>query len=127
MEFRFLTLEDILELHDMQLESYGGATGIREPGLLESALMTPQASFGGELVHNGIFELAAAYAFHLAENQPFVDGNKRTALAAALVFLDWHHIEINDPDEELYDAMIGLAKKSLNKSGLAKLFQKLSR
>jgi death on curing protein len=126
MEFRFLTLEDILELHDMQLESYGGATGIREQSLLESALMTPKASFGGELVHNGVFELAAAYAFHIAENQPFVDGNKRTALAAALVFLDWHHIEINDPNEELYDAMIGLAKKTLDKPGLAKLFEKLS-
>ena len=126
MEFRFLTLEDVLELHDMQLEAYGGATGIREQSLLESALMTPQASFGGEFVHNGVFELAAAYAFHIAENQPFVDGNKRTALASALVFLDWNHIEISDPNEELYDAMIGLAKKTLDKTGLAKLFQKLS-
>ena len=126
MEFRFLTLEDILDLHDMQLESYGGATGIREQSLLESALMTPQASFGGELVHNGVFELAAAYAFHIAENQPFVDGNKRTALASALVFLDWNYIEISDPNEELYGAMIGLAKKTLDKAGLAKLFQKLS-
>ncbi len=131
MEFRFLTLEDVLELHEMQLEAYGGAIGIREQSLLESALMTPQASFGGELVHNGVFELAAAYAFHIAENQPFVDGNKRTALAAALVFLDWNHIEISDPNEELYDAMIGLAKKTLakktlDKTGLAKLFQKLS-
>ncbi len=126
MEFRFLTLEDVLELHDMQLESYGGATGVREQSLLESAVMTPQASFGGELVHNGVFELAAAYAFHIAENQPFVDGNKRTALAAALVFLDWNHIEISDPNEELYDAMIGLAKKTLDKASLAKLFQKLS-
>ncbi len=126
MEFRFLTLEDVLELHDMQLESYGGATGIREQSLLESAVMTPQASFGGELVHNGVFELAAAYAFHIAENQLFVDGNKRTALAAALVFLDWNHIEISDPNEELYDATIGLAKKTLDKAGLAKLIQKLS-
>ncbi len=126
MEFRFLTLEDVLELHEMQLEAYGGATGIREQSLLESALMTPQASFGGELVHNGVFELAAAYAFHIAENQPFVDGNKRTALASALVFLDWNHIEISDSNEELYDAMIGLAKKTLDKASLAKLFQKLS-
>ncbi|MEK6628216.1 MAG: type II toxin-antitoxin system death-on-curing family toxin [Bdellovibrionota bacterium] len=126
MEFRFLALEDVLDLHEMQLESYGGATGIREQSLLESALMTPQASFGGELVHNGVFELAAAYAFHIAENQPFLDGNKRTALAAALVFLDWNHIEISDPNEELYDAMISLAKKTLDKAGLAKLFQKLS-
>ena len=99
MEFRFLSLDDVLELHEMQLESYGGATGIRDQGLLESAVMRPQASFGGEFVHNDIFEMAAAYAFHITENQPFVDGNKRTALASALVFLDWHDIEINDPQE----------------------------
>ncbi len=126
-EFRFLTLEDVLELHDMQLESYGGATGIRAPDLLESAIMTPQASFGGQYVHNGIFEMAAAYAFHIAENQPFIDGNKRTALASALVFLDWHQIEIYDSGDELYNAMIGLAQKNLDKAGLAKLFQKLAK
>ncbi len=127
MEFRFLSLDDVLELHEMQLESYGGATGIRDRGLLESAVMMPQASFGGEFVHKGVFEMAAAYAFHIAENQPFVDGNKRTALASALVFLDWHDIEINDPQEELYSAMIGLAQKTLDKAGLATLFQKLSK
>jgi len=127
MEFRFLSLDDVLELHEMQLESYGGATGIRDRGLLESAVMMPQASFGGEFMHKGLFEMAAAYAFHIAENQPFVDGNKRTALASALVFLDWHDIEINDPNEELYGAMIGLAQKTLDKVGLAALFQKLSK
>jgi death-on-curing protein len=127
MEFRFLTLEDVLELHEMQLENYGGATGIRDRGLLESAVMMPQASFGGDYVHAGVFEMAAAYAFHIAENQPFVDGNKRTALASALVFLDWQHIEINDPQEELYSAMIGFAQKTLDKAGLATLFQKLSK
>jgi death-on-curing protein len=123
-EFRFLTLEDVLELHEMQIERYGGAKGIREPGLLESAVMMPQASFGGQFVRNGIYEMAAAYAFHIAENQPFVDGNKRTALASALVFLDWHQIEIEDPGEEFYNAMIGLAQKNLDKNGLAKLFKK---
>jgi len=127
MEFRFLTLEDVLELHEMQLESYGGATGIRDRGLLESAVMMPQASFGGDYVHAGVFEMAAAYAFHISENQPFVDGNKRTALVSALVFLDWQQIEINDPQEELYGAMIGLAQKTLDKEGLAALFQKLSK
>lgn len=111
----------------MQLESYGGATGIRDRGLLESAVMMPQASFGGEFVHKGVFEMAAAYAFHIAENQPFIDGNKRTALASALVFLDWQDIEINDPQEELYSAMIGLAQKTLDKAGLAVLFQELSK
>jgi death on curing protein len=127
MEFRFLSLEDVLELHEMQLESYGGATGIRDSGLLESAVMIAQASFSGEYVHKTIFEMAAAYAFHIAENQPFVDGNKRTALASALVFLDWHNVEINDPQEELFHAMIGLAQKTLDKTGLAALLVKLSK
>ena len=57
-EFRFLSVEDVLELHTMQLESYEGATGIRAPDLLESALMTPQASFGGEYGHNDVYEKA---------------------------------------------------------------------
>ncbi len=126
-EFRFLSIEDILELHAMQLESYGGATGVRAPDLLESAVMTPRASFGGQYVHNGVYEMAAAYAFHIAENQPFVDGNKRTALASALVFLDWHNVEIEDSSDELYGAMIGLAQKKIDKSGLAKLFERLSK
>lgn len=126
-EIRFLNLEDVLALHEMQLERYGGAIGIRDQGLLESAIGTPQASFGGEFVHHGLYEMAAAYAFHIAENQPFVDGNKRTALAAALVFLDWHQMELDEPSEELYRAMIQLAEKKLDKVGLSKLFKRLSK
>ncbi len=61
MEFRFLSLDDVLELHEMQLESYGGATGIRDRGPLESAVMMPQASFGGESVHKGVFEMAVLF------------------------------------------------------------------
>jgi len=75
-EPEFLTLEDVLLIHDEQIEVYGGIQGIRDPGLLESAVMTAQASFGGEYLHQNIFEMAAAYAFHIAENQPFLDGNK---------------------------------------------------
>lgn len=81
-EIRFLSPEDVLSLHEMQIERYGGSAGIRDRGLLESAIGQPQASFGGEYVHHGFYEMAAAYAFHIAENQPFVDGNKRTALTA---------------------------------------------
>lgn len=127
IKYRFLSLDDVLELHEMQLAHYGGATGIRDSRLLESAVMMPQASFGGQFVHEGIYKMAAAYALHIAENQPFVDGNKRTALAAALVFLDWHQVEIEDPGEKLYDAMISLAEKNLDKAGLAKLFERLAR
>lgn len=125
-EIRFLSLEDVLALHEMQIERYGGTNGIRDRGLLESAVGMPQASFGGEFVHHGLYEMAAAYAFHIAENQPFLDGNKRTALAAALIFLDWHGIEVEEPGEELYQAMIQLAERKLDKAGLAKLFEHLS-
>ncbi len=125
-EFRFLSLDDVLTLHDMQIERYGGSSGIRDQGLLESAIGMPQASFGGVYMHPSLFEMAAAYTFHIAENQPFVDGNKRTALAAALVFLDWHDIEVEEPGDELYQAMIQLAEKKLDKAGLAELFKRLA-
>ena len=77
-EPQFLTLEDVLVIHEEQLNAFGGLDGIRDQGLLESAVMMPQASFGGEYLHSSIFEMASAYAFHIAENQPFLDGNKRT-------------------------------------------------
>ena len=80
IEPEFLTLEDVLQIHKDQIEAYGGIRGIRDQGLLESAVMMPQATFGGEYLHQNLFEMASAYAFHIAENQPFLDGNKRTAL-----------------------------------------------
>jgi death on curing protein len=75
-------------IHEGQLAKYGGAAGIRDLGLLESAVATPKATFGGAFVHEDLFAMAAAYAFHIGENQPFVDGNKRTGVLAAVVFLD---------------------------------------
>lgn len=125
-EPEFLTLEDVLLIHDEQIEVYGGIQGIRDAGLLESAVMTAQASFGGEYLHQSIFEMAAAYAFHIAENQPFLDGNKRTALVSALVFLDINGIEILDANMKLYDAMIAIAAKVMDKYDFAELLKNLS-
>ena len=88
MEPSFLTLADVIRIHVDQIERYGGLAGIRDLGLLQSALAMPGASYGGEWLHRDLFEMAAAYAFHLSQNHPFVDGNKRTALASALVFLE---------------------------------------
>jgi death-on-curing protein len=123
----FLSVDDVLEIHKKQLDAFGGIDGIRDIGLLESAVMTPQASFGGEYLHNGLFEMAASYAFHIAENQPFLDGNKRTALTAALVFLDINGIEIIDPNMRLYDAMISIANKEMDKNAMAELLAKLTK
>ena len=125
-EPKFLSLEDALYIHEAQLRAHGGATGIRDRGLLESALGMPQAGFGGEFVHTTLFEMAAAYAFHIAQNQPFVDGNKRTGLTAALVFLDINGYEVGDPKSDLYDAMIGIAERRHTKSDLAQLLKHLA-
>ena len=122
----FLTLEDVLLIHEQQLQRYGGSSGIRDQGLLESAIAQPSAGFGGAYLHGNLFEMAAAYAFHFAENQPFIDGNKRTALASALLFLDFNEIEIDDPTGRLYQAMINVSARKLDKPGLAKVFQSLA-
>jgi death on curing protein len=81
-------MDDLLELHVLHLPRFGGAKGIRDRGLLESAIAQPQAGINGQFLHSDLFLMAAAYAFHIAENQPFVDGSKRTGLLATLVFLD---------------------------------------
>jgi death-on-curing protein len=86
--FKHLTVEAVLRIHNKVLEAHGGLPGIRDSALLESAVAAPQASFGGQpLITDGI-EVAAAYLFYLCRNHAFVDGNKRTALAACLVFLE---------------------------------------
>jgi len=126
IEPEFLTLDDVLLIQDEQLGAYGGIHGIRDQGLLESAVMMPQASFGGEYLHKNLFEMAAAYAFHIAENQPFLDGNKRTALVSALVFLDINGFVILDEDMKLYDAMIAIANKLMDKFDLAELLKNLA-
>lgn len=121
----FLNIDEVLEIHRRQLASYGGSEGIRDLALLESAVAMPQASFGGDFVHVGLFAMAAAYAFHIAENQPFVDGNKRTGLVAALVFLDLNDIVVIDPEAKLYDALIAVAEHRMNKQQLAALLADL--
>ena len=122
----FLTVDDVEDIHAESLARFGGSDGIRDRGLLESAVAMAQSGFGGEYLHPTVFDMAAAYAFHLAQNQPFVDGNKRSALGAALVFLKLNDIEIVDPEERLYDAMIAMATHALDKEGMAALLRELA-
>lgn len=95
---KHLTVEAVKAIHREVLAAHGGATGIRDETLLESAVAAPQASMMGQPLISDPFEIAAAYLFYICRNHPFLDGNKRTALAACLVFL-----EDNDllPDKEL--------------------------
>ncbi len=125
-EVQFLTLAEVVEVHRDQMARYRGQTGVRDLGLLVSALAVPQATFDGVYLHSDLFEMAAAYAFHLCRNHPFVDGNKRTALASALVFLEMNRISVDDPHGALYDAMVNMAAGTVGKEDLAQLFRRLS-
>ena len=119
----FISREVVLDIHRASLERHGGMDGLRESGLLDSALMQPEATYyygPGDLA-----AIAAAYAFHIAQNQPFLDGNKRTAMGSALLFLKANGVDVDKYDDtELYDAMIAIAEKRLNKAGLAEIFRR---
>lgn len=124
--FRFLELSEVEALHVASLKAYGGSAGTRDPGMVESALAS---AINTALYANGdLFDVAASYAFHLAEAQAFIDGNKRTAIASALTFLALNHpmrrpvlADLN----ALYDAMIAIARRELDKAGLAALFRQM--
>ena len=124
---QFLRLADVVLVHADQIERYGGAAGIRDLGLLQSAIAMPRASFAGEWLHRDLYEMAAAYGFHGCHNHPFIDGDKRTALACALVFSELNGISIQDPEGRLYQTMIDIASGDLDKLGLAKVFRDLGR
>jgi death-on-curing protein len=123
-EPKFLTLAEVLYLHNEALVRYGGAAGIREQGLIESALGSAQNTFW--YGHGELFEVAAAYAFHIAESQAFVDGNKRTAAAAAISFLRKNGVRFQKDDGSMYRAMIEIAEKKLDKKGYAAVLKRLA-
>jgi len=123
----FLTLAEVIDIHTDQISTVGGNPGVRDMNLLSSAVATPSASFGGDYLHADIYEMAAAYAFHIAQNHPFIDGNKRAALASALVFLEMNGSGISDIEGMLYDAMIGIASGRLGKAEFADIVRKLQR
>ena len=123
MDPLFLTLDEVLSLHDEQVGRFGGSHGVRDIGLLESAMGSAAATFGGEFLHQTIFEMAAAYLYGICRNHPFIDGNKRTATAAALIFLDMNSIDIDADEDEFYDLVIGVAEGSVSKAEVAVFFQ----
>jgi death on curing protein len=124
-EPEFLTLAEIVTIHSDQIVRYGGEDGIRDMGLLESAAAQPSATFAGKWLHETLWEMAAAYAFHLSQNHPFYDGNKRTALAAALVFLDINGFQVRDSESLLIGIMYRVAKGEMGKRELALEFKNL--
>ncbi len=117
-----MTLDQVLRLHRDCLAKYGGADGVRDMGLVESALASAKNTFfHGE---GDVFDVAATYAFHLAESQAFLDGNKRVGISAAIAFHQINGWLLSENTAVLHRAMIDVANKVLNKSGLAELFRK---
>lgn len=115
----FFTLDEVLAIHADQIDSFGGSHGLRDAGLLESAVAMPQAGFGGELLHPTLAEQAAAYLFHLAKNHPFVDGNKRVALAVALTFLRMNGVQVHAPVDEIAELTERVAGGEASKAEVA--------
>lgn len=119
----FLDFESVLQIHEEQLSAFGGTSGVRDMNLAQSAVFQPQNDYfyGGADLHG----IAAAYAFHIAQAQAFLDGNKRTGMAAALVFYRLNGVTASPDWRELYEAMIAIAEKRLDKAGLAQRFRGL--
>jgi death-on-curing protein len=119
---RFLSLQDVLLIHERSIERFGGMVGIRDQGGLESAVFHPQN------IHfyrqGDVYDVAAAYAFHIAEGQCFLDGNKRTAVGSALVLLHNNGVVLGISEFELYDLIIGIAEKRVTKADLAAYLRK---
>ncbi len=127
MQPLFLDLERVLRTHLDLIGHYGGAEGVRDVGLLHSAIAMPQASFGGELLHKDLFEMAAAYLYHIVQNHPFMDGNKRTGAACAIIFLAINGIELQGDEEGLVDLTLAVAQGQAGKKQIAEFFRKIAK
>ena len=123
MQAIFLTLTEVNEIHVYQLEHFGGSSGVRDINLLKSAVGMPEMSFGGVMLHKDIYEMAAAYLFHIAENHPFIDGNKRTGAMTSVVFLDINGIDFNSSDEDFTKMVLSVASGKMQKGEIAAFFR----
>ena len=120
-----LTVEIVREIHAEAIARFGGSDGVREVALLESAVAAPQASFAGKSPYRDIAEVAAAYLFYLCRNHPFLDGNKRAALGACLVFLRLNGIEPKGDGPDWEDLTLAVAKSSIDRDETTRRLRKL--
>lgn len=123
MQIDFLTLVDAMRIHAEQIEAFGGSHGVRDVGLLETALATPGASFSGNFLHEFPHEMAAAHLFQIARNHPFVDGNKRSALACPLLFLEINGCTLKADHGETYELVMAVASGSADKAAVFTFFK----
>jgi len=122
----FLALAEAVAIHADQIRRYGGEPGIRDLGLLQSAVAMPQASVGDQYLHRNVFEMAAAHLFHIMRDHPFVDGNKRTGAVAAVVFLRINDIQLEAEEGGLERLVRGVAKGKADKEEIAEFFRRIA-
>lgn len=116
---RYLKPKEVLVIHARIIDQTGGSQGVRDVGLLESAVMGPQQSFGGKEVHEGVFAKAAALLERIASHHAFVDGNKRTAIAAAARFLYVNNYKLSASQEVIVNFMVQVVEEKLDHDAIA--------
>lgn len=120
---RFLPESIAMAIHDDQIRLYGGSYGVRDASVLNSALHMPHAQFGGEFLHPTILHMAVAYGFHLSQDHPFLDGNKRTAGMIMFTFLQFNGLKLSATEVDYYDTMMAVASGQMSKKLLADWLQ----
>lgn len=123
MELAFLTLDEILAIHQDQLARYGGSRGVRDWNLLQSAIAMPAVTFGGQYLHGDLCEMAATYLFHLVQNHPMIDGNKRVGAVAAFVFLAINQVQLTADSDAYADLVLSVARGETSKSAVAEFLR----
>ena len=123
----FLSLEDVIEIHRDQITRYGGRADIGDMGLLQSVVAMPQASFGGQFLHADLYEMGAAYLFHIVQNHPFVDENKRVGAMAAFTLLKLNGLTLSSPETEFERVVLAVAQGKLGKAAIAEFLRKHAR
>lgn len=123
-DITFLSVDDVLLLHTDTIDIDGGSHGVRDHGLLDAAVAMPRQQFGGKYLHKDVAAMAAAYMFHIAQNHPFVDGNKRAAVLSALAFLTVNGIEELPEPKELEVVTLQVAAGELHKDELTMWLRK---
>ncbi|MDR3550294.1 MAG: type II toxin-antitoxin system death-on-curing family toxin [Candidatus Babeliales bacterium] len=120
----FVTLPEAMLLHKKTIDRFGGILGVRDLGLLESALMQPQMSMFDEYIYKDIFQMGSAYFYHIIKNHPFLDGNKRAGLLITLVFFQKNNMSIIAQQDELYQVAMDTAASKMTKEELAVFFKR---
>jgi death-on-curing protein len=126
MEIIFLTFQEVKLINFNQINQYGGICGLRDEKLLDSAINYPQAAFNGKYLHPNIYHMASSYMYAIIKNHPFIDGNKRTGTAAAILFLAFNNITVMTYNDELVDLAIAVAKSKISESEIAQFLKSKS-